>query len=100
MRRHGAWMAVVLCLGCGAGSDDAPPMESNTGNGQAGPCGTTQGLQDAVRGTATREEFQPLLDLMRPDLERLGHLRLDVGVDLRRQGARRTITKVGLYGLL
>lgn len=54
-------------------------------------------LVDAMEGI---NGAKPLLDLMRPDLERLGHLRLDVGVDLRRQGARRTITKVGLYGLL
>ncbi len=82
MRRHGAWMAVVLCLGCGAGSDDAPPMESNTGNGQAGPCGTTQGLRDAVRGTATREDLQPLLDLMRERLVDTGKWRQTVRVAL------------------
>jgi hypothetical protein len=41
-----------------------------------------------------------ILDALTPDLERTRHLRLDLGIDVRRVGTAAEITKVGLYGLL
>jgi hypothetical protein len=39
-------------------------------------------------------------ELLRPDLDRLGHLRFDVGIDVRRDGEALEIRKVALYGVL
>lgn len=41
-----------------------------------------------------------ILDVLTSDLDRIRHLRLDLGIDVRRTGTSAEITKVGLYGLL
>ncbi|UDY33957.1 hypothetical protein [Dermatobacter hominis] len=39
-------------------------------------------------------------DLLGPDLDRLGHLRFDVGIDVERNGSELRIRKVAIYGVL
>ncbi|MBI5496075.1 MAG: hypothetical protein HY904_13710 [Deltaproteobacteria bacterium] len=66
-------------------------MEPNTGTGDGGACGTLEGARAAVTGAASREDLQPLGELVRDKLVRTGKWRqaVRVGLELFREAPPR-----------